>query len=427
MQIFKKLLYFLSTKEKKNLIILFLMIMIMALIEMMGVASILPFIAVVTNPSLIETNFILSTMFKVSSIFGVNAKQEFIFLLGVLVFVILIFSLTFKAVTTYLQFKFVFMMEYSVGKKLIQTFLKQPYSWFLSRNSAELSKSILSEAGSVSGAMYAIAEIFSNSVITITLLSLLLITNIKLTLGAVLFIGGFYFIIFFKFRKRLKIMGKERLNANELRFKSINEAFGAFKELKVSGLEKIFVNKFSSPAKIYASNQTSSQIINKLPRFIIEGAAFGGMLLLILYIIFELGTLNKSIPIIAVFAFAGYRLIPSIQYIYQSLASLRYNKPSVDKLFNELKNFSSLTLNQDQDNLSFNKIISLNHVNYNYPNSSRSALTDINLTIPYKTTVGIVGSTGCGKTTTVDIILGLLEPQKGTLEIDGTILSQKNI
>ena len=151
------------------------------------------------------------------------------------------------------------------------------------------------------------------------------------------------------------------------------------------------------------------------------------MLLLILYIISQTGTFNKAIPIIAVYAFAGYRLIPSIQNIYQSIASLKFNIAAINELFNDLKDANTPNSNQNQGILSFNKTINLNHVDYNYPNASRTALTDISLTIPSRTTVGIVGTTGCGKTTTVDIILGLLKPQKGTLEIDGVIITEKNI
>jgi len=151
------------------------------------------------------------------------------------------------------------------------------------------------------------------------------------------------------------------------------------------------------------------------------------MLLLILFIISKTGTLINSIPIIAVYAFAGYRLIPSIQQIYQSITSLKFSNATVNQVYDDLKNLKISSLNQDQDILPFNKTIKLNHIIYNYPNSSRTALKDINLTIPALKTVGLVGPTGCGKTSTVDVILGLLEPQKGTLEIDGEIITKKNL
>ena len=145
MQTFKKLLFLLTPLERKRAGLLLIMILIMSLLDMAGVASILPFMAVLTNPGLIETNFILNSMFKASSIFGVENNKQFIFALGALVFSLLIISLTFKALTSYAQVRFVQMREYTIGKRLIESYLHQPYSWFLSRHSADLGKTILSE------------------------------------------------------------------------------------------------------------------------------------------------------------------------------------------------------------------------------------------------------------------------------------------
>jgi ABC-type multidrug transport system fused ATPase/permease subunit len=148
---FKKLLYLLSSQEQKKAGLLLILIIIMAILDMIGVASVLPFMAVLTNPSLIETNYFLNIMFKVSSIFGVKNYEEFIFSLGFVVFLLLIISLTIKALTTYAQVRFVQMREYSIGKRLIEGYLHQPYSLFLSRHSADLGKTILSEVQQIVG------------------------------------------------------------------------------------------------------------------------------------------------------------------------------------------------------------------------------------------------------------------------------------
>ena len=428
MQIFKKLLYFLTPLEKKRASLLLIMIIIMAFIDMLGVASILPFMSVLANPSLIETNSFLSSMFQATSAIGIKTTQEFIFLLGVLVFIFLIFSLSFKAFTVYVQTRFIQMRQHSISKRLLENYIYQPYSWFLNRNSADIGKTILSETGLIIGqGLIPISNLITHGIITIFLLILLLTVDIKLTLIVTFVIGGPYFIIFTFCRKFLDRIGKERLISNKFRFKFISEAFGASKEVKVAKLEEFFINRFSKYSIIAAKNNASSNIINQLPRYFIEAIAFGGMLLLILFIISKTGTLINSIPIIAVYAFAGYRLIPSIQQIYQSITSLKFSNATVNQVYDDLKNLKISSLNQDQDILPFNKTIKLNHIIYNYPNSSRTALKDINLTIPALKTVGLVGPTGCGKTSTVDVILGLLEPQKGTLEIDGEIITKKNL
>ena len=143
----KKILFLLSLSEKKRAVLLLGMILIMALLDMLGVASILPFMAVLTNPNLIETNILLNNAFQAVGIFGVQTKQQFLIALGIFVFLMLIISLSFKALTNYAQTLFTTMREYSIAKRLVEGYLNQPYSWFLNRNSADLGKSILSEVG----------------------------------------------------------------------------------------------------------------------------------------------------------------------------------------------------------------------------------------------------------------------------------------
>jgi len=135
---------------------------------------------------------------------------------------------------------------------------------------------------------------------------------------------------------------------------------------------------------------------------------------------------SNSLPIISLYVYAGYRLMPAVQQIYLSFAKLAFVGPSLDNLNEDIKNLKLFNKNQDQGILSLNKTITLKNIYYNYPNSSRTALKNINLSIPVKSTVGLIGVTGSGKTTIVDIILGLLEAQKGTLEIDGQVITEKN-
>jgi len=427
MQIFKKLLFLLSPNERKRAILLLIMIVIMALLDAIGIASILPFIAVLTNPSLIETNIFLNTMYQASIRFGVETNQEFLFFLGVLVFLILIISLTFKAFSTYIQIRFVYMKEYSIGKRLVEGYLHQPYRWFLSRNSSDLGKTILSEVSQViSYGIKPLMELIAKSILAIVIIILLIIVDPKLILIVGLSISFAYLAIFYFIRNLLNRSGKERLKSNQLRFIAVSEAFGAIKEVKVRGLEKVYIQSFSNSSQNYARTIALSQVVAQLPRFILESITFGGILLIILYKMIQSGNFNNSLPVISLYVFAGYRLMPALQQIYNSLTQLTFVGPSIDKLHSDLKNLKPLNINHDEDVLTFNKEINLHHIHYNYPNTSRTALKDINLTIPLKSTVGLVGSTGCGKTTTIDIILGLLEPQKGTLEVDGKVITEQN-
>ena len=151
MQTIKKFLYFLTSQERKSASLLLVMILVMALIDMVGVASILPFMAVLSNPDIIHSNVWLKEIFQFFKTFGIKNDQEFLFALGVMIFILLVTSLMFKAITTYVQVRFVQMRQYSISKRLVEGYLNQPYAWFLSRHSADLGKTILSEVSQIVG------------------------------------------------------------------------------------------------------------------------------------------------------------------------------------------------------------------------------------------------------------------------------------
>ena len=422
-----KVLSLLTSRERRQAFLLMLMLLVMALLDTIGVASILPFISVLTNPELIETNSILNTMFKLSIIFGVENNKQFLFALGIIVFILLVTSILFKAFTSYVQLSFVQMREYSIGKRLVAAYLHQPYSWFLNKHSAELGKNILSEAGMVVGGfLKPLIDVIARVMVALMLIILLILVDPKLAIIIGFTLGGAYVIIFYLIRGFLNKIGKRRLIHNDIRFKSVNEAFSAAKEVKVGGLEQIYIKLFSNSAKIYARASAASVVVGQLPRFFLEAIAFGGVLLIILYMMGQSDNFNNALPIISLYVFAGYRLMPALQQIYASFVTVTYSAPTIDKLISDIQNLNPLQSNQDEGVLLFNNEITLKNINYNYPNASRTALKDISFIIPAKSTVGIVGATGSGKTTTVDIILGLLEGQKGTLEVDGKIITKQN-
>lgn len=423
----KKILYLLSAHERKRAILLLGMILIMALLDMIGVASIMPFIAVMTNPELVETNFILKTAYETSSIIGVKNAQQFLFVLGISVFLLLIISLSFKALTSYAQVRFTTMREYSIAKRLVEGYLHQPYSWFLNRHSADLGKTILSEVGLiVSKGIGPMMDLISQSTVTIALLVLLILVDPKLTLIVALTLGSAYGLMYLFSQNLVKQIGKKRLKANEGRFTIIDEVFGAFKEVKVGGLEETYLQRFSDPAKTLADQSAKLSIISQLPRFALEAIAFGGIVLVVLYLISQSGSIINVMPVIALYALAGYRLMPALQKIYISLTELRVVSPSLNAIYNDLTNLQTTSKKTNKDVLHFDRSINLKNIYYNYPNASRTALKNINLTIPARSTIGLVGATGSGKTTTVDIILSLLEPQKGSIEVDNIVINKFN-
>tara|TARA_B100001093_G_scaffold518059_1_gene601618 strand:- start:485 stop:2290 length:1806 start_codon:yes stop_codon:yes gene_type:complete len=432
MQTIKKLLHLLSYKERKRASLLLIMILLMAFIDMLGIASILPFIAILTSPEIIDSNTFLNKVYKASNIVGVNTKHEFLVATGIGVFLLLIFSLTFKALTTYFQTRFIKMCEYNISRRLLEYYLNQPYSWFLNRNSAFLGKSILSEVSNCVGkGLNPFITLITSVIITLTIFILLVFVDFKLTLIAILTMSIFYGLIYSFNRNLINRLGEEVFKSNEQRYKVLNEAFGGSKEVKIRGLEQAYINQFAKPANKIAVNSALLQIVAQIPRFSLEAIAFGGMILIILYYMTLGSGINNVLPIIALYAFAGYRLLPAIQKIYISVTSLRFVGPSLESLNEDLKKLKPKKQDEYKkeykETLNLKKNIILRNVNYHYPNSEKPALKNVNLTIPVNNTIGLVGKTGSGKTTTIDIILGLLEAQEGTLQVDEKIINNSNI
>lgn len=427
MQTVTKVLDLLTHQERRRASLLLSMVLIMAILDMAGVASIMPFMAVLAKPELVETNTLLQVAFIEANRFGIDTTEQFIFMLGVFVFVLLLVSLAFKALTTYAQLRFALMREYTIGKRLVEGYLHQPYSWFLARHSADLGKNILSEVQTVIfGAVYPLMTIIAQGAVVSVLLVLLVLIDPSLALTVGLTLATAYILVFKVTRRYLTRIGADRVKANRERFTAVSEAFGATKEVKVRGLEPTFIRRFSGPARTYVRHQVMAKMISQLPRFALEAIAFGGMLLVVLYLMTQKGGLASALPIIALYAFAGYRLMPALQQVYNAATQLRFSGAALDSLRADLLSLQPAYEDASRETIELHQAIILDNIQYTYPNASQPALKNLSLTIPAKSTVGLVGKTGSGKTTVVDLILGLLDAQEGSLDVDGRLINEKN-
>lgn len=421
----KKIFDLLTTSERKQVLFLLGLVLLMAFVDMLGIASIMPFMAVLANPQIIESNDILATAYE---FFDFESEQTFLFALGLIVFIFLITSLAIKALTTYVQIRFVLMREFSIGKRLIEFYLHQPYISSLSRHSADLGKTILSEVNQViGGCLMPLLHLIAYCVVSLSILLLLLLVDPILAVTVGSFLGIAYGVIFSLISRFLLRIGKERTIANQKRFNVVSEAFGSVKEVKVGGLEQAFINQFASPAKTYAQHQSTAAVAAQLPRFMLEAITFGCMLLMLLTYMAHGNGLAEALPIITLYAFAAYRLIPALQYIHGSLSQIRFSTPALEVLHKDLMESKLPKQCRQLDSpLLVNSTIQLCNINFSYPNSEQAALHEINLTIPAHSIVALVGHTGSGKTTLADLIIGLLDPQKGELMVDGKVIDQSN-
>ena len=422
----KKLFELLNKKDRIKILWIAFLVLIMALLDVIGIASIMPFMAVLANPEIVESNIYLQNFYNA---YHFDDTQNFLFFLGVCVFCILVFTLIYKAITNYVLFKFILVREYEIGGRLIEKYLDQPYSWFLNKNSAELGKSLLSEVNQVIlNSLLPLMTVVSQSILVVLVILFLIFINTELALliGGSLFIT--YFVLFRLTTSFLSRIGVSRLNANEKRFRAVIELFGAIKEVKVARLENIYISRFKDPSKIYANHQATAMVVSQLPKFAIEGLAFGGMLGVTLYLMIGDKGIADVLPIITAYVFAAYRLMPAMQQIYSGISLISYSSPSITALHESLyeKVHKNNIEYNEESKATLNKEIEFKDISFKYESAEKNSIQNINLKINKGSKVGLVGPSGSGKTTTVDVLLGLLSPQSGSILIDGTPLNSSN-
>ncbi|WP_018140855.1 ABC transporter ATP-binding protein [Thioalkalivibrio sp. ALJ7] len=428
----RKLHALLDAPGRRRAYLMLVLIVALAFVEMVGVASIMPFVMVLANPEVVETNRHLNAVYTA---LGFESTDRFMFFLGIVMMLALLTTITFKALVTYLMQRFMHMRSYALSRHLVESYLRQPYDHFLNRNSADLGKSILAEAGQVvKGALKPLMLFLAGAAVSLAIIILLFIVDPRLagaiTAGLALGYGGIYLVA----RGILNRLGRRRVAANRGRFEAVQECFGGIKEVKVTGLEGPYLKRFEQPAKRYARTQATAVLFKEVPKYALQAMTYGGAFLVILYLLRQPGGLQAAIPTLAVFALGAQRLLPALGDVYKNLSLMRFTNAALDNLHQDLvrlrreETLSTKELKGRQPQpLGLNHALELDHINYTYPGAERPALNDLTLTIPARTTVGLVGATGSGKTTTVDIILGLLNPGGGALKVDGTPITTENV
>jgi ABC-type multidrug transport system fused ATPase/permease subunit len=391
-----------------------------ALLEVTGIASVMPFIAVLANPGLVETNPYLAAAYQR---LGVTSVQAFQYFLGAALMILFVSGMVFKALTTYAIVRFSNLRLHSIAYRLLAAYLRQPYEFFLDRNTADLGKSILSEVRTVTdGVLMAGLRAMAGVVVILALLILLLTIEPLLSLVVCAVFGGTYGASYLLTRRLLRRIGRERINANRRRFVLANEALNGIKELRLLGRTGHYLARFGQPSEAYARHHATGRVIGDMPFYVIQIAAFGGVLLMMLFLMGREGGLTASLPIISLYAFAGYRLLPTFQEVFRSGTELAFSLPALDSLYDDLmQKEGHVTGSSDEvvRPLRLQDSIRFDDVSYCYPNTERPALRNLSFTISVGSSVAFVGSTGAGKSTATDLLLGLLDPSAGRILIDG--------
>lgn len=408
-------------EEKRRLFFVFLLIVSQSIFDVVGVASIFPLISIISDQSMILTNPTLAWIYKKG---GFESNEIFTLFIGVAMFALIFVANIIKATTAHAVFNFSYKMECDLGVKLMQKYLALPYREIAARNSVHFSKNILSETTQVTnGILLATIQMAAQFLLVIGLLGLLLLMNWQVTLFVSLTIGAIYALIFVVTRPILAKAGARRVKENARRFFVINEAFSGIKAVKAAHLERTYLARFIAPAKLYARDQVTAATLATIPRFLLEIVSFGGMLGLLFYLVWQKGGLIEALPIIAVYSFSVYRLMPAAQQIYRSMAIIKSARPSIELLFDDLQQLPiRQSSSMEGKTLEFDVELKLDSVSFSYAESKISTLNDVSISIKPNEVIGLAGQTGSGKTTTADIMLGLLKPKEGALMLDGQSL-----
>ncbi len=407
----------------------------MALFETLGIASIMPFIAVLANPEVVDGNRYLSALERG---LGLGTRTNFLIFLGAASFLLLLTSTALRAATLWAQLRFTSHQAHRFSLRLIAGYLSQPYQWFLSRHTSKLSTDILSEVAVVMQTGFFPAMVMiANAAVSVSLLVLLLAVDPALAVATALLLGSAYVGVYLAVRRRMESLGEARLLANRERYRAVAEAFGGIKDVKVTGTERTFVRSFEIPSLETARKSVAASILSEMPSFAMQATVFGGMILVLLYLLAAYGSVQGALPVVALYALAGYRLMPALQSLYRSAAQLRVIEPAVAALQQGLIQADTRRTANDggpcsqasdagAERLGLRESLVLESIRFQYAEAKRPTLTDVNVLIPANSIVGFVGPTGSGKTTIVDIILGLLVPDGGQVMVDGRPVNATN-
>lgn len=421
----QKLWGILTPQERRKTIVILVLITLMAMAETGGVISIMPFLAVLARTDVIFENSWLNWAYTT---FNFTSSNDFMQALGVLSIAMVVGSSLFKTVTLHIVNRFVFFLRHHLSVRLLERYLQQPYEFFLMHNSSLLSRNVLSEIDELlNGLIKPIAQLIAQGAVVVAMLVLLFIYNPITAVFIVLSVSTLYGAIYLLVRKRLNRIGHERQLSNGERFQACNEVLGGIKDVKITQTGNMYLEQFSSSSRNFARHQATAETLAQSPLYIVEAVGYTGLIILALILMATSNDIAQVLPALGLYGFAAFRLLPSAQIMYRGLAQLKFSSASLDVLYQGL---SLLSQNRKADikPLPLRHEIRLENIHYAYPSTpDKKVFNGLNLTIKVNTSLGIKGTSGTGKSTLMDILLGLLQGQQGKLYVDDVEINQSNV
>lgn len=431
----KELFQLLTPVQRRKFYVLQILVVLMAIMELVGIASIGPFMALVADISLIETNSLYKQLYLTS---GISNPTDFLFLAGLAVLLMLGLASVISILTTWRLSLYSMQVGTEIADRLYEHYLQQNWLFHSTGSSAQLTKQVATEAPRVTGAIIVPAMQLNSRLVLAVIISAAVISyNPIIALIGLLMFGAGYVVIYQLIKKRLIVNGGNISSTSTQRFRLMHEGFGGIKDILILGRNKHFIEQFHQEGKTLARAQGTTSAFSQVPRYFMELLAFGAMISLVLVLLkLENGELSKVLPVLAVYALAGFKLLPALQQIYGSITTIKGGIAAFESIKPDLVASQTTTSKPSKSSkpstanaLDINqaKTLKLNEITFTYPNKHQPALDNITMQIPINATIGLVGESGSGKSTTIDLILGLLQPDKGKLYLDAQEINASNL
>ena len=409
--------------DRRRLVVLVTMMTVGASMEAVGVGLIMPFIALLQRPALVHESRVLAAMMRLT---GIETATGATMLMGALLLIVFVVKNIYLAITTWLQLRFLGDRMTLLSRDLLAGYLGRRYTFFLGRNSAELVKNVVTDAAAVFYSAMPSAFFFAIEALTCVVLTLLLVAlePIAVPVVALVIGGGGYLFQRFS-RSRSHALGELVRDKETDLVQRANQAFGGIKEVRIRGCEPFIVGTYVKTSEEHARASRVARFLGTSPRFVFETLAVGGMLLVALIVLARGGGTERLVPLLGVMALAVVRMMPSAVRMLGALNDMRYFSPFVAALHKDLAEREVVP--ESAAALEFERELKLTNVSYTYPEATKPSLEGVSLTITKGEAIALVGSSGAGKTTLADLVIGLLEPTSGQIQVDGKLLDSSTI
>ncbi|MEH6492162.1 ABC transporter ATP-binding protein [Halopseudomonas sp.] len=420
-----KVWHVLTQEERKKSVLMMVLVVLMAFVETIGVVSIMPFLSVLSRPDIVHEVVLLNWLYES---LNPESEREFIVVLGGISIALVVGSSLFKTFTLHAINRFAYMFRHGISSRLLSRYLAQPYEFFLIHNSAELARNALSEIDQLLvGLIKPLSQLVAQGAVVLAMVIVLLLYDPWIAVATVAVVLVLYAVIYVLVRKRLVETGRTRQLENGARFKACNEVLGGIKDVKVTNAADAYLGRFTSASRGYSRHQANAETLSQSPLYIVEAVGYTGLICLSLILMERSEDIAQVLPVLGLYGFAAYRILPSVQIMYRGFAQLKFSSAALDVIAQHL----SLPMNSGlraAGKLRPQRGIRLESVTFAYPVSpDKPIFSGYSLEIHANRCVGIVGASGAGKSTLMDLLLGLLEPQAGRLLIDDTAVDSSNV